>query len=94
MSTGSAVQTKLQFEKQGPHDIANGKAKIGMAAKRNEDNTDFENLEAHLVTELHLRFVNVTSNWAEVRWPHWSLPHVTLPLQVDQFVSQDSALLL
>jgi len=41
-------------------------------------NTDFENLEAHLVTELHLRFVNVASNWAEV----------------DQFVSQDSALLL
>ena len=46
MSTGSAVQTKLQFEKKGPHDIANGKAKIGHAAKRNEDEIEFENQEA------------------------------------------------
>ena len=35
-------------------------------------NTDFENLEAHLVTDQHLRFVSVASNWAEVRRPHYS----------------------
>ena len=50
MSTGSAIQSKLTFERKGQHDTA--KAKKGNTSTRNDDDIEFE---SHATKRTHLQ---------------------------------------